>query len=314
MSTVSKKSGRPSVTEVSDTSTATRYEGVITAAFGRHYEVLLPDGSHITGFPRGKKSPFACGDRVALEVASADQAQITKHLPRTSLLYRSDDYREKLIAANATQVVLVVATEPSFTDDLLTRTLVAAEVEGLRTLIVLNKADLSEHLLHARERLAMLAKLGYRIIELSAKEDASALLPYLAGEVSVLVGQSGMGKSTLTNSLIPEARAATREISEALDSGKHTTTYARLYELPQDKASGGKLIDCPGLQEFGLSHLTFGQIEEGFIDFRPHSGNCRFRDCRHQNEPDCAIKAAVDAGQIDPKRYDMFHRIASAKC
>lgn len=293
-------------------------EGLVRAAYGRHYEVELLNGPHtgqlITGFPRGKKSPYACGDRVALEIASADQAQITKHLPRTSLLYRSDAYREKLIAANATQVVLVVATEPSFTDDLLARTLVAAEVEGLRTLIVLNKCDLSAQLEHARERLAVLAKLGYRIIELSALSDARALLPHLAGETSVLVGQSGMGKSTLTNALIPEAQAATREISEALDSGKHTTTHARLYDLPPDAAPGGRLVDCPGLQEFGLSHLSFGQIEEGFADFRPHSGNCRFRDCRHQNEPDCAIKAAVQTGAIDARRYEQFQRIVSANC
>jgi len=292
-------------------------EGLIRAAFGRHYEVELLNGQDsgqlITGFPRGKKSPYACGDHVALEIASADQAQITKHLDRTSLLYRSDAYREKLIAANATQVVLVVATEPSFTDDLLARTLVAAEVEGLRTLIVLNKCDLTTHLATARDRLAMLAKLGYRVIELSARDDASALYSYLAGEISVLVGQSGMGKSTLTNALIPEADAVTREVSEALDSGKHTTTHARLYNLPHDKAPGGKLIDCPGLQEFGLSHLTFGQIEEGFIDFRPHSGNCRFRDCRHQNEPDCAIKNAVASGAISERRYELFQRIVEAK-
>jgi ribosome biogenesis GTPase len=162
--------------------------------------------------------------------------------------------------------------------------------------------------------LQVLAKLGYRIVEMSALEDASALMEHLAGETSVLVGQSGMGKSTLTNALIPEARAATREISDALDSGKHTTTHARLYELPQDKAPGGKLIDCPGLQEFGLAHLSFGQIEEGFIEFRPYSGLCRFRDCRHQNEPDCAIKNAVASGNIDQRRYDIFQRIAAAKC
>ncbi|MDE2599268.1 MAG: ribosome small subunit-dependent GTPase A [Rhodocyclaceae bacterium] len=289
-------------------------EGLVRAAFGRHYEVELPDGQLITGFPRGKKSPYACGDRVALEIASADQAQITQHLPRTSLLYRSDAYREKLIAANATQVVLVVATEPSFTDELLTRTLVAAETEGLRTLIVLNKCDLTTHIEQARARLTVLARLGYRIIELSALDNADALWTSLAGETSVLVGQSGMGKSTLTNALIPEAQAATREVSEALDSGKHTTTHARLYDLPQDKAPGGRLIDCPGLQEFGLAHMSFGQIEEGFVDFRPHSGNCRFRDCRHQNEPDCAIKAAVAAGLISERRYEMFQRIATAGC
>src|SRR5690606_9137736 len=188
------------------------------------------------------------------------------------------------------------------------------EVEGLRTLIVLNKCDLSAQLEHARERLAVLAKLGYRIIELSALSDASALLPHLAGETSVLVGQSGMGTSTLTNALIPEAQAATREISEALDSGKHTTTHARLYDLPHATAPGGRLIDCPGLQEFGLSHLSFGQIEEGFVDFRPHSGNCRFRDCRHQNEPDCASKSAVESGAIDARRYEQFQRIVSVNC
>ncbi|HTH94130.1 MAG TPA: ribosome small subunit-dependent GTPase A [Rhodocyclaceae bacterium] len=293
-------------------------EGTIVAAFGRHYEIVLPDGNRITGFPRGKKSPYACGDRVALEMASTnageDQAQIVKHLPRTSFLYRSDAFREKLIAANATQIVLVVATEPSFSDDLLARTLVAAEHEGLRTLFVLNKADLTAQLAIAHQRLAMYAALGYRVIELSAKQDVGALHSLLAGETSVLVGQSGMGKSTLTNALIPEAKAATREISEALDSGKHTTTHARLYDLPHAAASGGKLIDCPGLQEFGLAHLSFGEIEEGFIDFRPHSGHCRFRDCRHQNEPDCAIKAAVESGDIDPRRYEQFQRIVNAQC
>lgn len=289
-------------------------EGTIVAAFGRHYEVALPDGGSITGFPRGKKSPYACGDRVALEIAGIDQAQIVKHLPRTSLLYRSDAFREKLIAANATQIVLVVATEPSFSDELLARTLVAAEHEGLRTLFVLNKTDLTAQLQTARDRLAPYAALGYRVLELSAKQDTSTLHSLLTGETSVLVGQSGMGKSTLTNALVPEAKAATREISEALDSGKHTTTHARLYALPQDTSPGGKLIDCPGLQEFGLAHLSFGEIEEGFVDFRPHSGHCRFRDCRHQNEPDCAIKAAVERGDIDARRYEQFQRIVGAQC
>lgn len=287
-------------------------EGIIRAAFGRHYEVELSDGSLITGFPRGKKSPFACGDRVALDIASADQAQILNHLPRTSLLYRSDAYRQKLIAANASQIILVVATEPSFSDELLDRTLVAAETEGLRSLIVLNKCDLTPALAHARARLDTYRALGYTVLELSAQGDISQLWPYLAGELSVLVGQSGMGKSTLTNALVPDAGAATREISEALDSGKHTTTHARLYALPHEKAPGGFIVDCPGLQEFGLAHLTFGQIEEGFIDFRSHSGQCRFRDCRHQNEPDCAIKAAVANGQIEARRYEAFQRIVTA--
>jgi len=285
-------------------------EGTIVAAFGRHYEIELPDGMRITGFPRGKKSPYACGDRVALERSSSDQAQIVHHLPRSSLLYRSDAYRQKLIVANATQLVLVVATEPSFSDELLTRALVAAETEGLRSLIVLNKTDLAEHLPAARLRLAPLAHLGYAVIELSARHNAQPLCAYLAGELSVLVGQSGMGKSTLINALVPGAAAATREVSEALDSGKHTTTHARLYHLDAP-APGGALIDSPGLQEFGLSHLTRGAIEQGFIEFRPHLANCRFRDCSHRSEPGCAIKAAVATGAIDERRYALFLRLGS---
>jgi len=283
-------------------------EGIIVAAFGRHYEIELPDLSRITGFPRGKKSPYACGDRVALERSSADQAQIVRHLPRTSLLYRSDAYRQKLIVANATQLVLVVATEPSFSDELLTRALVAAETEGIRSLIVLNKTDLVEHLQSARQRLAVLSELGYPVLEVSALRDAAPLASYLAGELSVLVGQSGMGKSTLINALIPDAAAATREISDALDSGKHTTTHARLYRL----AHGAALIDSPGLQEFGLAHLTRGAIEQGFVEFRPHLANCRFRDCHHRTEPGCAIKAAMAKGEISERRYELFLRLGSS--
>lgn len=285
-------------------------EGVIVAAFGRHYEIALPDGRHLTGYPRGKKSAYACGDRVTLEIASADQAQIVRHLPRTSLLYRSDAFRQKLLVANATQLVLVTATEPAFSDELLARALAAAETESLRSLIVLNKIDLAARAPEARRQLEPLAALGYRVIELSARENADALRPFLADASSVLVGQSGMGKSTIINALVPDATAATREISEALDAGKHTTTHARMYRLP----GGGSLVDCPGLQEFGLAHLTRGALEQGFIEFRPFLPHCRFRDCHHRNEPGCAIKDAVDAGRIDRRRYECFLRIGAGAC
>lgn len=284
-------------------------QGSIVAAFGRHYEIELTDGSRITGYPRGKKSVYACGDHVELERASDDQAQIVRHLPRTSLLYRSDAYRQKLIVANATQLVLVVATEPSFSDELLARALVAAEAEGLSSVIVLNKVDLTEHLDEARARLAPLAALGYKLVELAARHDAASLRPLLNNQVSVLVGQSGMGKSTLINALVPGAAAETREISAALDSGKHTTTHARLYRLASD--TGSAIIDSPGLQEFGLAHLTRGAIEQGFVDFRPYLADCRFRDCHHRSEPGCAIRAAVEAGAIDRRRYELFLRISS---
>lgn len=282
--------------------------GLIVAAFGRHYEIEQADGSRITGYPRGKKSPYACGDRVELEHTNAQQAQIIRNQPRTSLLYRSDAFRQKLIVANATQLVLVVATEPSFSDELLTRALVAAESEGLRSLIVLNKIDLTAQLDEARQRLAPLAALGYPVIELSALDHAHPLRPWLTDQISVLVGQSGMGKSTLINALIPEAAAVTREISAALDSGKHTTTYARRYALDATSA----LIDSPGLQEFGLAHLSRGSIEQGFIEFRPHLSHCRFRDCYHHNEPGCAIRAAVELGQITARRHELFLRLTQA--
>lgn len=281
--------------------------GRIVAAFGRHYEVELDDGRIVNGIPRGKKSPYACGDRVSLGPLHDSEAQILAHAPRTSLLYRSDQWKQKMIAANATQIVLVVATEPGFSDELISRALVAVRHQHMRAVIVLNKCDLTAALPAARAQLAPYAAIGVPVVELSALNDASALAPLLAGQVSVLVGQSGMGKSTLTNALIPGAAAATREISMALDSGKHTTTHARLYRLP----GGGELIDSPGLQEFGLAHLTRGEIELGFAEFVDHLGHCRFRDCRHANEPDCAIKAAVAAGRIDARRLAHFTTIAN---
>ncbi|MDP1652773.1 MAG: ribosome small subunit-dependent GTPase A [Rhodocyclaceae bacterium] len=283
--------------------------GVITAAFGRHYEITLEDGRIVNGIPRGKKSPYACGDRVTLGPLHDSEAQILGNAPRTSLLYRSDQWKEKIIAANATQVVLVVATEPGFSDELISRALVAARHEKMRAVIVLNKCDIAAGRPAAQGQLAPFAALGIPVVELSALTDPGPLSPLLAGQVSVLVGQSGMGKSTLVNALIPDARAATREISTALDSGKHTTTHARMYALP----AGGALIDSPGLQEFGLAHLTRGEIELGFAEFVPHLGHCRFRDCRHENEPDCAIKAAIARGEIDARRLAHFVTITGEK-
>lgn len=281
--------------------------GTITAAFGRHYEITLADGKIVNGIPKGKKSPYACGDHVTLGPLHDSEAQILNHAPRSGLLYRSDQWKQKLIAANATQVVLVVATEPGFSDELISRATVAALHERMRVVIVLNKADLAINLPAARAQLAPFAALGIPLVELSALEDASPLLPWLIDQVSVLVGQSGMGKSTLVNGLVPDAGAATREISTALDSGKHTTTHARMYALP----GGGRLIDSPGLQEFGLAHLTRGAIELGFAEIAAQIGRCRFRDCRHENEPDCAIKAAVANGGIDARRLTHFTTIAN---
>lgn len=279
--------------------------GQVIAAHGRQYIVELADGERLPCFPRGKKSEIACGDEVELARSSDDQGVIEAILPRRSLLYRSNEIRQKLIAANVDQLVIVIATEPAFSDDLVTRALLAAESEEIDVLIVLNKCDLADKLVTARRQAEIFVTLGYPVLELSARDHAEDLRPWLQGKTSVLVGQSGMGKSTLVNALVPEAGAATREISQALDSGKHTTTHATLYHL--DAVS--HLIDSPGLQEFGLGHLDRSEIEQAFREFRPYLGECRFRDCRHDREPDCVLRDAVDSGKIDKTRFASYRRL-----
>ena len=288
-------------------------QGQVIAAFGRQYLVRMADGSEIACLTRGKKSAVVCGDMVEIKLtgeASAEndaQGVIERIAPRRSLLHRSETFREKLIAANVTQIIVVLAAEPSFDDGLLARCLVAAHDQQLDALIVLNKCDLHDAAAAARKRLKPYRAIGYRVLELSAKQDVSQLRPLLQGHTSVLVGQSGMGKSTIINALLPDAQAATREISSALDSGKHTTTHARLYRI-DDSSS---MIDCPGVQAFGLHHLSFGGIEEGFVEFAKYRGQCRFYDCRHLHEPGCALQHAVEAGEIDARRLELFRQITA---
>jgi ribosome biogenesis GTPase len=283
-----------------------KLRGQIVAAFGRHYLAELPGGELLECVPRGKKSEVACGDMVEVERTGAGQGVIDRIAPRSTLLYRSDAYKQKLIAANVTQLIFVVATEPAFNDELLARCLLAAHEQDLDIVIVLNKCDLPQAET-ARAQLAPYRAAGYRVLELSAKQDATPLLPYLQNHTSVLVGQSGMGKSTLINALVPDAQAATREISTALDSGKHTTTHARLYHLN----AHSHLIDCPGVQLFGLHHLDFAAIERNFPEFRPYLGECRFANCTHSHEPDCAIRKAAAEGKIDPRRLKLFQQITA---
>jgi len=280
--------------------------GQIIAAFGRQYLAELPSGEIITCLTRGKKSEVACGDNVVITPTAEAQGVIESIQSRASFLYRSDAYRQKIIAANVTQIIIVLAAEPPFSDELLARCLVAAYDQKLEVLLVLNKCDLTEKASAARQQLAPYYNIGYRVLEISATQDASPLLPFLQGHTSVLVGQSGMGKSTLINGLLPDAQAATREISTVLNSGKHTTTHARLYHL--NKKS--HLIDCPGVQMFGLHHLSFGEIEQGFIEFAPYLGKCRFQDCHHTHEPNCALQQAVQEGKIDARRFKLFQEIS----
>lgn len=290
---------------------AARLTGLVIAAHGRHYLVAPEQEPHalLQCFPRGKKSEVAVGDRVIYEQSSADQGVIVEIGERRNLLYRSDQYKSKLFAANLDQLLIVLATEPYFSEDLLGRALVAAEANELTPLIVLNKTDVSEALPAARERLAPYRALGYEVIELSIKtrpdEARTALGERLQSHATLLLGQSGMGKSTLVNLIVPDADAATREISTALNSGRHTTTFTRLYPL----ADGGALIDSPGFQEFGLYHLTEGTLERAFREFRPLLAHCRFYNCHHLHEPGCAILEALADGRIARERHALYAQL-----
>ncbi|MFH1044657.1 MAG: ribosome small subunit-dependent GTPase A [Pseudomonadota bacterium] len=283
--------------------------GQVIAAYGRHYLVETGDGRQYACFPRGKRSTIACGDRVMFVQTAHQQGVIEAVDARSSLFSRSAAQRQKLIAANVSQLAIVVAADPSFSEELINRCLVAAEYQSMHVLILLNKCDLKEAARAARARLDPYSQAGYRVMELSALQGAEALRPPLARESTVLVGQSGMGKSTIINALLPDARAATRDISVFLASGRHTTTQARLHRLDADST----LIDCPGLQEFGLYHLSQRDIEAGFVEFRRFLGQCRFQNCRHLSEPGCALTQAAAEGAIHPRRLDMFRRISRAE-
>jgi len=285
--------------------TSRLHHALIVGAFGRQYLAELKDGQVLSCFPRGKRSTLACGDRVEVLITASGQGVIEAVDPRSALLYRSDQFRQKLIAANVTQIVMVVAAVPSFYEELLNRCIAAAENQRLPLVIVLNKFDLAEQSAQAMERLALYAALGYRVIPLVARRDVSALRPALQGHASVLVGQSGMGKSTIINALVPGAGASTSALSAALDSGRHTTTHARLYHVDADT----QLIDSPGLQEFGLHHLAQADIAQAFIEFRPLLGKCRFHNCKHLVEPGCAMAQAVAEGSVDPRRLDAYRKL-----
>lgn len=265
--------------------TAAAVSGRVVATFGRRHEVEDAAGRLWTCVRRGRQQDVACGDLVGFTPEGSGQGVIERVEPRSSLLYRSDAFRQKVLAANADLAVIVVAGKPMFSEQLLTRCLAAAAAAGIEVLIACNKQDLPETAA-AMERLAYYQALGIPVLPLCARQGAGQLAARLAGHTAILVGESGMGKSTLINALVPAAASRTGEISDTGGNGRHTTTAARRYAL----AGGGAVIDSPGMQVFGLQHVDRPALEQAFAEFAPLAGRCRFADCRHGEEPDCRFK------------------------
>jgi ribosome biogenesis GTPase len=278
--------------------------GLVVASHGRHCVVETPDGERRICHPRGKKSQVVVGDRVQW-LASTDEGTIEKVEPRHNLFYRQDEIRTKSFAANLDQVLILLAAEPEFSEMQLTRALIAAEAEHIKPLIVLNKSDLTD--LHARAfaRLESYVKMGYTVLQGAFKQgDLGDLPERLKHKTTLVLGPSGTGKSTLINALVPNANVATAEISQALNSGKHTTTSTTWHWVDSERKTG--LIDSPGFQEFGVHHIDAMQLAAYMPDFKPHVANCKFYNCTHLHEPSCGVQDAVAAGVITSSRYKLY--------
>lgn len=286
--------------------------GRVIARYGTQADIEADDRLIHRCHLRMNLGSVVAGDRVIF-CAGEETGVVVAREDRSTELRRPDKFGKlRSVAANIDRVIIVIAPYPEPHGGLIDRYLVATENLGAEAVILLNKADMLEDpaLADAMEvLLEPYAPLGYQTIRAQGKFGAiEELTRLLAGHTSILVGQSGVGKTTLVNALIPEAQQRVSELSPDKQKGRHTTTTARLFDVP----GGGALIDSPGIREFGLWHMDREDIEQGFREFRERIGQCRFRDCQHQSEPGCALTAAIEAGAIHPARLDSYRRIIAS--
>lgn len=288
--------------------------GTVIGRFGKHADVEDDTGVVSRCHIRRTVDSVVCGDKVLFskgdDAESGVKGVIEIVNDRHSVLTRPDFYDGiKPIAANIDNIIVVSAILPSLSTNIIDRYLVACEDIGITPVVVLNKVELlsEEERRNVEIQLDVYKKLGYDVLFTSCKtgEGIDVLNRFLNDNVSVFVGQSGVGKSSLINQVLPDADELTGDISDNSGLGQHTTTAAKLLHLP----AGGDLIDSPGVREFGLWHIPTERITWGFIEFRDYLGGCKFRDCKHLNDPGCILRQAVEEGHISADRFASYHRI-----
>ena len=285
--------------------------GRVISRHGQHLLVQDEEGKDHHCLFRQNLGEIVCGDRVLWQVASDDQGVVVSLLPRNTVLSRPDySGRDKPLAANTTQLIVVLAPRPAPTGYLTDQYLVAAELIGVKALITLNKADLLENKewREFQQQYGYYEEIGYPLVGVSARREhgLTPLMRRLSNETSILVGQSGVGKSSLINALIPHREETVGELSETSGLGRHTTSVATLHFLE----NGGEIIDSPGVRSFRLGEITRQQLETGFREFAPFLGKCQFSNCTHRSEPGCALTGAMNAGEIHPNRLKNFLHMA----